>query len=108
MPSCSANTDPERALLGLLDQALFTIAIGNADARGKNVGLLHVLANMTLEDLADEAATWLLDRAAARSRVLEAAQRLHDVLWRGLVDVDTPALARIGHRVEGLLAARAG
>jgi serine/threonine-protein kinase HipA len=33
--------DPEAELLVLADAAAFTIAIGNADAHGKNVGLLH-------------------------------------------------------------------
>jgi serine/threonine-protein kinase HipA len=131
-------TDPERALLDLLEQALFTVAIGNADAHGKNIALLHEtpghvrlaplydtvptahwprlrtraamsvngvqeLADVTLDDLADEAASWPMHRAAARSRVSEVAQGLHDVLERGLVDVDTPALVTIRHRVEGLL-----
>lgn len=33
--------DPEAELLALLDHVVFTLVIGNADAHGKNVGLLH-------------------------------------------------------------------
>lgn len=33
--------DPEAELLTLCDMATFTVAVGNADAHGKNVGLLH-------------------------------------------------------------------
>ena len=34
-------TDPATALTALLDQMVFTVLIGNADAHGKNVSLLH-------------------------------------------------------------------
>lgn len=33
--------DPERELLALADSVAFTVAIGNADAHGKNIAILH-------------------------------------------------------------------
>lgn len=52
-----------------------------------------------------EAVKWGLGRRSATDRVHETLERLLDVLARGLVDVDTPALVTTHARIEELLAA---
>jgi serine/threonine-protein kinase HipA len=107
--------DPTRQLDRLLAVATYTVLIGNADAHGKNLALLHPtvetvelaplydtvptvlwprlrtrgamsiggrweLAEITVEDLVNEAAGWRVERSRAARVVAETTERIRDAL----------------------------
>jgi serine/threonine-protein kinase HipA len=129
--------DPLLELDTLVAGLTYTVAIGNADAHGKNVALLHPeegeislaplydtvptmlwpelrkngamsvhkrfpLADVTIDDIADEARTWRHD--AERSR--EAATRTASLIRQSVEAIPEcrPIAARIVKRVDRLLA----
>jgi len=129
---------PETELLRLVDVLTFTVLIGNADAHGKNLALLHPapgeirlaplydtvpttlwpalrtraamsidgkypLAAISLADIAAEARGWPLSPTRARARAHATAERVHQALREGLVDVDSPALEMIADRTRAFL-----
>lgn len=63
--------EPEAELLNLLDQMVFTAAIGNADAHGKNIALLHDDGAIRLAPLYDTVPTvvWPQLRTAAAMKI---------------------------------------
>jgi serine/threonine-protein kinase HipA len=122
----------------LLDQVVFTAAIGNADAHGKNVSLLHpssqtvelaplydtvptalwpslrpraamsigAAIDVTTVDFADityEATRWGLADSAARARIAETLDRLHEATGR----VEIPDHARAHQTLEHVRATTA-
>ncbi len=128
--------DPTRELDRLLQVATFTVAIGNADAHGKNLALLHPtaetvalaplydtvptalwpklrtraamsvggrreLAAITVEDLLAEAASWRLDRSAARATVLATSERLRSAAMS--LDPASPVARLVAERTSALL-----
>ena len=135
--------DPVEELLRLVDVMAFTVTIGNADAHGKNIALLHPapgvvrlaplydtvptmvwpelrpraamgvagefsLPAVDVEHMADEAASWGLDRKVVRERTLETVGRVRDAARAGAVSVDTPAVAAVARRAKALLGSRPG
>jgi len=61
------------------------------------------LRRVSADNLVNEAVARGLGRRAAAARVHQTLRRLLDTLSRGLVDVDTPALATTAARIESPL-----
>lgn len=61
------------------------------------------LSTLTIDDIVEEARSWSMNEQTARRRALDVAERLRDAVRSELVQVDTPALAHIGQRLERLL-----
>lgn len=131
--------DPQDELDRLVAAATFTVVIGNADAHGKNVALLHPspgtvtlaplydtvptalwpklraeaamtvdrvakLADVTLDDLAAEAAAWPHARRRAREVAARTAQQLADAATDGTIPADTDVARFVRDRAARLLA----
>jgi serine/threonine-protein kinase HipA len=130
--------DPQYELEQLLAAATFTVVIGNADAHGKNLSLIHStptevalaplydtvptalwptlrtdaamsldgkfpLAEITAEDLVNEARTWSLTEERARVRVELALTQITGALDSGVVDGDSELGQMMRRRAEELL-----
>lgn len=81
------GTDPDAELVRLLERATFTTAIGDADAHGKNISLLHPSTeNVSLAPLYDTVPTalWPRLRPTAAMRV-NGREVLADVTTEDLV-----------------------
>jgi len=63
----------------------------------------YPLAETTLADVVAEAGTWPLNQADARARAVTTAERVHQVLREGRVNVDSPVLARVAERTRAFL-----
>ena len=129
---------PDEELFRLVDAITFTVLIGNADAHGKNLALLHPapgeirlaplydtvptalwptlrtraamsindtysLAAITLADIVAEAGSWPMNPTAVGARAKATAERVHQALGDGRVDVDTAALELVARRTRAFL-----
>ena len=128
--------EPQREIDKLVSVVTFTMLIGNADAHGKNIALLHpavgevelaplydtvptalwprlrkdgamavngrwALAEITVDDVAAEAAGWRFDPARARRVALDTAERLLDAV--AVLDPDSPVVGLVTERVNRFL-----
>lgn len=74
-----ATTVPAKAVLALIDAALFNLIIGNADAHGKNFSLLHAHDELRLAPLYDLLSTSLYPGVHARMAMkMGGAARLEE------------------------------
>lgn len=131
------SVDPAAQLDRLVQAVTFTVAIGNADAHGKNLSLLHHvpgqielaplydtvptvlwpalrsrtamavagkrrLGTITVDDIADEAATWPYDRAQARRAAVTLVERLHDALAAPAIDPESRVAQAVGSHLDVL------
>jgi serine/threonine-protein kinase HipA len=111
------STDPMREKLALLDLAIFTAAIGNADLHGKNISLLHTADGLIrLAPIYDCVPTALWPRLRSTSAMsvngkfasvasvsdLIAEARHWNIAPRRAVDQIESLLDRIGSGVDGV------
>lgn len=82
-----ATTVPAKAVLALVDAALFNLIIGNADAHGKNFSLLYARDEMRLAPLYDLLSTSLYPEVHAKMAMrMGGAARLEDFTPETLKD----------------------
>jgi len=128
--------EPEAELEKLVSVVTFTTLIGNADAHGKNIALLHptvdavelaplydtvptalwprlrrdgamavngrwALAEITADDIADEASGWRFDAARARRVAVDTADRLRTAA--AALGSDSPVAGLVAKRTNRFL-----
>lgn len=133
------GADAAVELTKLVKAVTFTVLIGNADAHGRNLALLHPdatevtvaslydtvptvlwpalrtnvamsvndrwqLADVTLDDIVDEATRWSLSREVARAAALHTAEQLLTALRSRSEVADSTLGVTIAARSEALLA----